>query len=296
MTLWLSTVFALFAFAGNSVFCRLALLSQTIDPVTFTVIRVTSAVLMLTLITCCSLLLHGSGHALAAKRSRDIFIAIRNSGSWLQALFLFIYAIAFSVAYITLETGIGALLLFGSVQLSIVAFTIFRGEKLKLVEGLGIILAMGGFVYLLWPNLSLPSAYGTSLMILSGIAWSGYTLFGKGSKNPLLDTTANFIRALPIAVILLLLTISQVHISLDGALLAAASGAITSGIGYTVWYIALRGLSSSQAGVVQLLVPVFASLGGVLFANEPITTDFIIASLIILSGVALVTLFKERHR
>jgi drug/metabolite transporter (DMT)-like permease len=203
---------------------------------------------------------------------------------------LFTYAITFSYAYITLDTGTGALILFGAVQITMILLSLIRGNRLHLIEWLGVTLAFGGFVYLVLPGVSTPSLLGFVLMTIAGMAWGLYTLKGRGSAAPLMDTAYNFIRTLPLVGIVLLLSVQHANYSTKGIVLAILSGSIASGIGYTIWYIALDGLTATQAAVVQLFVPVIAALGGVLFVAEPITLRLSLAGLMILGGILLVVL------
>ena len=203
---------------------------------------------------------------------------------------LFVYAVTFSYAYISLDTGTGALILFGSVQLTIVLFSLISGNRLRLVEWVGIITAFAGFVYLVLPSLSTPSFRGFILMTISGVAWGTYTLRGKISQNPLDDTAFNFLRTFPFVLALLIIELNHVNFSFhQGIIFALISGAITSGIGYSVWYMAVVGLSSIQAGVVQLLVPIIAAIGGVIFAQEFISLRLIFSSILVLGGIMLIT-------
>jgi drug/metabolite transporter (DMT)-like permease len=263
------------AFAANSVLCRLALGEQTIDAASFTAIRLVSGAIVLFLI------LQLPGEANNSK----------SKSSWFAASMLFLYAISFSYAYITLDTGTGALILFGSVQLTMILITLFKGTKLHVTEWAGVLIAFSGFVYLILPGISTPSFSGFILMTLAGIAWGIYTLGGRGSINPLADTAQNFIRTLPLVIaisVIAILTNQNIHVSQKGIVLAILSGAIASGIGYTIWYAALRGLSATQAAVVQLLVPVIAAVGGVIFVSEVITSRLQLSSVMILGGILLV--------
>jgi len=274
---FLYTSIALIAFAGNSVLCRLALGDEAIDAASFTSIRLLSGIVVL-------LAIFGfmnRGKTNIAK------------GSWKGAFFLFAYAITFSYGYITLETGIGALVLFGSVQISIILINMFKGNKLHAMEWLGTFVAFAGFVYLIFPSLATPSAVGFGLMTMAGVAWGFYTLAGKGSNNPLGDTTYNFLRTLPFVLILVLFTFNDASLSTEGIWLAILSGSLASGIGYAIWYVALGSLSAIQAAVVQLLVPVIAAVGGVVFASEEITMRLVIASIVVLGGIMIVILGKQ---
>jgi len=272
----LATSFALLAFSGNSILCRLALGANTIDAASFTIIRLLSGTIMLSVI-------------LLTIRPAP---ASRSKGSWLSAAMLFLYAATFSFAYISLETGIGALILFGAVQITMILVSVITGNKLHYSEWIGISLAFAGFVYLVMPGLSAPSLSGFLLMAIAGIAWGVYTLRGRESVNPISDTAYNFLRTTPFVAILLLATIQDAHFSNIGILLAILSGALASGLGYAVWYIALRGLSITQAAIVQLLVPMIAAIGGVLFANESISLHLLIASTMVLGGILIVVMTR----
>jgi drug/metabolite transporter (DMT)-like permease len=275
-TVALTTV-ALIAFASNSVLGRAALADGGIDAASYTNIRLISGALMLYVIV----RVHGTQRRSASR------------GSWYGALMLFLYAICFSYAYITLETGTGALILFGAVQITMILSALLAGDRLHLAEWLGVVIAFGGFVYLVLPGVSAPPLVGALLMALAGVAWGLYTLKGRGSAHPLLDTAYNFIRSVPFALGAALLAVGSAHYSSQGIALAAASGALSSGLGYTVWYAALGGLSATQAAVVQLLVPVIAALGGVIFVAEPITLRLGVAAMLILGGILLVVLGRQ---
>lgn len=268
----LLTGLALIAFAANSVLTRMALAEPLLDAASFTMIRLLSGSLVLMLI----LMLRQRKQPSSSK------------GSWLSSLMLFVYAIGFSLAYLMLDTGTGALILFGMVQITMVVASLLNGQRLAGLEWLGIGIAFTGFVYLVWPQVATPSLSGVLLMSLAGIAWGVYTLRGRGSKSPLADTAYNFTRTLPFLIVLGLLSIGQFELSYRGVLLAVLSGAIASGLGYTLWYSALTHLSATQAGVLQLLVPVIAALGGILFVSEPLTLRFTVAALLILGGIYLV--------
>lgn len=271
------TLFALLAFAGNSVLCRIALGENLIDPAGFTIIRLLSGIIILITVT-----------KMAKKKEKA-----RSNGSWLAASMLFIYAIAFSFGYVSLDTGTGALILFGAVQITMIISSLVSGNKLHYSEWLGLLIAFSGFVYLVLPNLNSPSLIGFILMTVSGIAWGFYTLVGRGSKNPLGDTTFNFLRTSPFLLVLIIFILKDFNITPEGILLAVLSGALASGVGYFVWYIALGGLSVTQAAVVQLFVPIIAALGGVLFTNEHITQRLIESSILVLGGILAVILGKR---
>ena len=268
------TGMALIAFAANSVLGRLALGDNTIDASSFTAVRLLSGAIVLFAIT----------------RFRRNATVSDTRGSWPAGLMLFLYAVTFSFAYITLDTATGALILFGSVQITIILLSLISGNRLHLSEWLGVGIAFGGFVYLFLPDISTPSITGFVLMAMAGVAWGFYTIRGRGSQKPLLDTAYNFIRTAPLAILLLIGTMRNMHYSTEGILLAVLSGAVASGIGYSIWYAALGGLSATQSAVVQLSVPVIAALGGVIFVSEPITLRLTLAGSMILGGILLVIL------
>ncbi len=205
---------------------------------------------------------------------------------------LFLYAITFSYAYNSLDTGTGALILFGSVQITMILLSLVSGTRLHLTEWIGVTMAFTGFVYLILPGVTAPSTTGFFLMSTAGIAWGIYTLKGRDSKNPLMDTGYNFFRTIPLVILLIIITINNAKFSSEGIFLAVVSGGITSGIGYTIWYIALGGLSSTQAAVLQLSVPVIAAFGGVIFVSEAITFRLTISAIMVLGGVLMVVLGK----
>lgn len=291
----LSTLIALFAFAGNSVLCRLALQGQSIDATSFTILRLLSGAITLLLIVRISNLYRDN----LAKRKitsqrleRDPALASARA-TWLSAFMLFAYAASFSYAYIMLDAGLGALILFGCVQLSMITVSIIQKQPLTWIKYFGIASAFMGLVYLVNAQSTLSdvsfSLFGFGLMVVSGVAWAGYTLLGKGSSVPLLDTSANFSKSLVFAVPLCsVYLLFDFELSPTGIWLSIASGAITSGLGYAIWYYALNGLNAVQAGVVQLLVPVIAAFGGLLWIGEAITLELIIAQAVILGGIALV--------
>lgn len=277
----LYTLFALLAFAGNSVLCRLALAPNTEDPLlidahSFTIIRLLSGIITLALI-------------LVFTQGKN---TNKSRGSWIGGFALFIYAAGFSYAYITLETGTGALVLFGAVQLTLIGISLFNGNRLAHIEWLGLITAFVGFVYLVLPNVTSPSITGFFIMTLAGIAWGVYTYKGMGVENPLAETSFNFFRTLPMVIILALVFVSSLSVSTQGALLAIASGVITSAIGYTIWYMALKHLHPTLASVSQLTVPVIAAFGGLIFVNEPLTLRLIISTSLILGGIALIVFYR----
>ena len=262
------------AFAANSVLNRLALQTTPLDAATFTAVRLGSGALMLGLV--------------AWARHRPVFTA----GSWPSAAALFVYAAAFSFAYTVLRAGTGALLLFGVVQLTMVGYGVWRGERFSGVQTLGLMAALGGLVYLVLPGLSAPPLGPALLMALAGAAWGVYSLRGRGSRDPAAVSAGNFVRTVPLAaaLVLLVLLLPGTNLRVDGlgAVYAVLSGALTSGLGYLVWYAALPSLKATSAATVQLSVPVLAALGGVLLLGEPITLRLAVASLLILGGIALI--------
>lgn len=272
------TVLALVAFAANSVLCRLALGVNAIDASSFTVIRLLSGALVL--LTILKLSSHNKG--------------VTSRGNWVSGGMLFVYAITFSFAYITLDTGTGALILFGSVQLTMILASICSGLRLHITEWLGIFIAFTGLVYLVLPGVSTPSLTGFILMTLAGIAWGVYTLKGRGSSDPLADTSWNFLRTMPLVIILAIFTMANAQLSFDGILLAVFSGAIASGIGYTIWYAALAGLTTTQAAVVQLSVPVIAAFGGVIFVEEAVSLRLTLSAGMILGGILLAIMGRRQ--
>jgi drug/metabolite transporter (DMT)-like permease len=268
-----STGFALIAFAANSVLCRLALGDGAIDPAAFTVLRLLSGSLVLFIISGC--LRPGK---------------ISSKGSWSGGLMLFLYAASFSYAYVSLDTGTGALILFGAVQITMIAVALIAGTHLRATEWLGLVIAFIGLVYLILPGVTTPTAIGFILMVLAGIAWGIYSLQGRNSQNPFTDTAYNFIRTVPFVALLTLFSIKDMYYTPEGIGLALLSGGITSAIGYTIWYMALGNLSAIQAGVVQLSVPVIAALGGVVFVGEAITLRLTISAAMVLGGILIVNL------
>ena len=287
-----STFLALVAFAANSILCRLALVQDgsdsLIDPTSFTLVRLVSGALMLLIL--CLFYRDSGGDQTATSRFKQVW----QSGSWSAAVALFIYALGFSYAYVSLATGIGALILFGAVQITLILLSFINGHRMKWLEWVGLAVAFSGFVYLVMPTLSTPSAIGFVLMACAGIAWGVYTWKGKKVTKALFATTSNFIRSLPFLVLALVLVGFQLDISLEGFWLAVASGALMSGMGYAIWYAVLAHMSASVAAVLQLLVPILATLGGVLFANEAVTLHLILASAAVLGGVLVVLIGKKK--
>lgn len=279
MRLALLTLLVLIAFAGNSVLARLALSGSDIGPWGFSLIRFVSGALILLILS----------------RPKVSWRA----GRWPAALALCVYAVFFSFAYLKLATGTGALLLFASVQLTMLATAFSRGERLSLIQVLSLILAMGGLVYLLAPGAEAPSPFGAVLMALSGIGWGAYSVLGKGAGNALARTAGNFSRAAILLVILtplVLWVLPETTPGTSGIFLAVISGTVTSGLGYALWYYVLRDLSVTAASISQLSVPVIAAIGGALFVFEPVTLSFAVACSIVLIGVGLATIKMPKPR
>jgi drug/metabolite transporter (DMT)-like permease len=265
------TAGALVAFAANSLLCRLALGAAQIDAASYTSLRLVSGAAALWLI------LALSGRSSSAKKA----------GNWVSAAMLFLYAVAFSFAYLTLDVGTGALILFGAVQATMILVGFIEGHRPHSLEWVGLVTAFAGLVYLVSPGISAPAPLGSLLMAVAGVAWGIYSLRGRASGDPVAVTAANFACAVPFAVVTSLLMLPDFQITARGAWLAAASGALASGMGYVVWYAALKGLTTTRAAILQLSVPVFAAIGGVLFLSEDITYRLVISSIAILGGVAV---------
>ncbi len=293
----LYTIIALIAFAANSLFCRMALAEGYIDAWSFTIIRLLSGAICLSIIMgVYSYNLRRKDLTLNNPQNKAI---LKDKGSWLSSLSLVVYALCFSIAYVELDTGTGALILFSAVQLTMIGWGIYKKEQLSALQWMAFIVAVAGFVYLMLPSAAVPSVLAATLMAVSGVAWGIYSIRGKTCVSPLRATGFNFIRSL--VAIPLLLIIGMVYlksmplstISIEGILLACASGAIASGMGYSVWYMAMPLLKSTQAAVVQLCVPVLAAILGVVFLSEQLTLPFILASAVILGAVLVFILNKK---
>lgn len=276
---------AMIAFAANSLFCRIALTETAIDAASFTTIRLLSGAVTLFILWS---LLNYRQHKESAEEKKKL------GGSTWSALALFIYAAGFSFAYIDLSAATGALLLFGAVQLTMIGYGLYKGERLNAVQLIALALAVIGMLVLLLPGASSPSLSGAVLMTVAGIAWGVYSLRGRSAQNAHQDTSGNFIRAVPLAVLLSLLWIENSQLDQNGVVLAIASGALASGIGYAVWYAVVPFLSAASAAILQLSVPPLTALGAVLFLDEAITLRFALASVTILGGVAVFIVSKNR--
>lgn len=275
----LLTGVAMVAFAANSVLCRMALAPAAIDPASFTSLRMVSGAVVLWFL---------------ARITRPGKAA--RGGSWEGGAYLFLYAITFSFAYMSLSAGTGALLLFGSVQIAMIAWALVAGERPRPGRWIGMVIALAGFVYLVLPGVTAPSPAGAALMTTAGIAWAFYSLRRRGHGDPLPETAGNFARAAPMALVVSVILASRAHVSIEGALLAVTSGALASGLGYVVWYAALRGLTASGAAISQISVAPIATLGGILFLGEALSGRIIIASVLILGGIALALLSRSAPR
>lgn len=265
------TLVTLFAFAGNSILARMALRDGAIDPVAFTSIRLASGAFVLCLIV------------LARSRS----LAPLRPFKWQPAAALFAYAIAFSLAYVWLDAGAGALLLFSAVQATMIGASILRGDHPGRMQWLGIVAALAGLGWLLAPGSTAPPLAGALLMLVSGVFWGLYSLLGQGETDPVAATTRNFLLTVPLAALLVLVPSGFELLTTTGVALAVLSGTLTSGLGYVIWYAALRDLTTTIAAIVQLAVPVIAAIGGVALMGEVLTLRLALASALILGGIYL---------
>lgn len=273
------TVLALLAFAANSLLCRLALGGALIDAASFTTVRLAAGAITLALIVAPRWRAHG-----------------RAKADWRAVAMLFAYMAFFSFAYLTLSAGTGALILFGAVQLTMLIIGLRNGERFPTLSWVGLALAFLGLVYLVSPGLTAPDPLGAALMTIAGIAWGCYSLLGRGAADPIEATANNFILSVPLAIAVSLLFINRLHGSWEGIALAATSGAITSGLGYVIWYAALRRLTATRAAVVQLAVPVIAACGGVILLSEAITMRLLLASVATLGGIWIVMLQRSANK
>ncbi|MDF7799003.1 DMT family transporter [Pontiellaceae bacterium B1224] len=277
MTIFL-TILSLIAFAANSLLARLALAEGTIDPLSFTAFRLFGG--MLVLVPISRILFHEKPQA---KQKRV----------WISGLALFGYALAFSFGYVTISAGTGTLILVGAVQVSMLGWALFRGEQINLFKWMGMLIALAGLVYLLSPGMAAPDPAGAALMLVSGTAWGIYSIRGRGAKSPISMTATNFTYASLLVLIVVAVGFQSLEISHRGVWIALLSGGFTSGLGYVIWYRALRNLSTTTASIAQLLIPVLAAIGGILFLGEHLSQRLIIASALILGGVGL-SIVKKR--
>lgn len=272
------TLVTMLCFAGNSVLCRLALRQSSLDAASFTSVRVLAGALVL------ALLVHARQRLYHPPANGHTALG----GNWLSALALFVYASAFSFSYTHLSTGLGALLLFGAVQVSMILTGLWQGERLNVWQTLGLIVALAGVASLLAPGLDAPPLASALLMLSSGVAWGVYSLRGRGAADPSGDTAGNFLRAIPMSLLLSAAYLGQQQFDGLGLLYAVLSGAVTSGMGYALWYAVLPQLTRTRAAAVQLSVPVLASLAGAVFVSEPLTLSLLLMSGMVMGGIALV--------
>jgi drug/metabolite transporter (DMT)-like permease len=270
------TCAALAAFAANSILCRQALGGSAIDAASFSTIRLASGAATLLL------LLRFSGRPVSDCR-----------GSWVSGGLLTLYAVSFSFAYLSLSTGTGALILFGSVQATMILSGLRAGERPQLPEWSGLALALGGLVFLVFPGLTAPPPAESALMALSGIAWGFYSLRGRGGGDPAVVTAGNFLRSVPLVFAISLVMLPQLHLSPLGIILAVLSGSLASALGYILWYAALPMMSATLAATVQLAVPILAAAGGVVFVSEEVSLRLLFAGAAILGGVGMAVLGRR---
>ncbi|PMG35475.1 hypothetical protein BCU97_02010 [Vibrio splendidus] len=286
------TFITLVAFAANSVLCRWALMDQTIDPLSFSIVRILSGALTLLIL----LTLSSKSKRVLANSTTSVYTKFKSQFQFTSILSLLVYMFGFSFAYLELGAGLGALVLFVAVQFTMIAAHLFSGNRMSSLEWCGCLLSVAGLVYLLMPTESTrsPDLVSIILMSLAGVGWGVYTLAGKKSSNALQSTTANFgFSSLVILAGISVLTVipnalSQVSITEQGLIYAVISGSVASGVGYSLWYYVVKKLNTVVASIAQLSVPVIATLGGVLLLSEPVTMQFIISSTVILLGISLV--------
>lgn len=277
----LLTVLSLLAFAGNSILCRLALKDTQIDAASFNTIRLISGAMMLWLIV--------------TWQARGKFAISPSKHSFFSALSLFVYAATFAFAYVNLSAATGALLLFGSVQFTMIAYAIWHGERLTPLQIIGLSLAVSGVIFLLLPNSTTPPIFDAMLMATAGIAWGAYSILGKYAPHPTKTAAQSFILSLPFTLVLSLLFIESINLDNQGVVYAVISGAITSGLGYALWYRVLPRLKSTVAASAQLSVPAITAIGGAFFVGEAITYQLMFITIVILGGIALVTFAKPKQ-
>ncbi len=273
-----ATAAALVGFAANTLLCRAALGERAIDAWSFTAARLCAgAVVLWLLVRASSPRASGTG------------------GSWASAFALFAYAATFSLAYLRLGAGIGALVLFGAVQATMIGWSIREGTRPTRSEWVGLAIALAGLAWLKWPGASAPDAFGLLLMVLAGVAWGAYSLRGRGSRSPLAATADNFARSVPFALVGLTLQWSHTQVSARGVWLAIVSGALASGLAYSLWYLALPALGAMRAALLQLLVPVLAAIGGIVLLGERLDARLAVAGPLILGGVAIAVLLRSKR-
>ena len=281
MRVLILTSAAMIAFASNSLLCRAALKQTRIDAASFTSVRIFSGAIVLCLV-------------MTLRRMIQAMQNVGIGGNWTSAIALLLYAAGFSFAYVAVGAGTGALLLFGAVQATMILWGLHKGERLRAIQILGLVVAMTGLVVLLFPGLSAPPVFGSILILGAGVAWGVYSLRGKREKNPVAATTGNFVRAVPFAAAVSIVFLRWLDLDRAGVIYAVISGAVTSGLGYVIWYSVLPNLKAASAATVQLSVPVLAAAGGILLLGEPLTLRYLLASIAVLGGIALVILEKNR--
>ena len=276
-TAWL-TLLSMIAFAGNSLLCRMALGNGLIDAVSFSSIRLYSGALCLLLV-------------LLPKWQQQK----TEQTNWRTVAALFVYVVFFSYGYVSLSAGTGVLILFVAVQLIMFSVAFRRGERFTLPAWAGLVTSSAGIIYLVSPGVTAPDPLGALCMLVAGIGWAAYSVIGSGGSEPGIATARNFIGAVPLAIAMQLLFINSAAITPTGFALAVVSGAVTSGLGYIIWYKALRGLSVGFAAVTQLAVPILVVAGGAVFLGEELTTRLGIASVVTIGGIAVVLRSREPH-
>ena len=291
MQLFLLTALTMIAFAANSVLARLALAENDMSAGDYSLVRLAFGAAMLVVLS-------------QGRNALRFSQVLKSGGTWASSVALLVYVVGFSFAYLALDTGMGALILFACVQATMIGWGLIKGNRPSMLEWLGIIIAFSAFVYLVSPGLEAPNPLGTVLMVAAGIAWGIYSLRGAGSTNALADTAGNFLRAtlvmIPLAVGLSawqsgsLNAIASQDYTLFGFAMAAISGAVTSGLGYALWYRCLPQLSTTRAAIVQLSVPAIATLGGIIFAGEDATLRLLLCSALILGGIAIAISARQK--
>lgn len=282
MSTYLLGLGALIAFAANSVLCRIALHTTTIDPASFTTLRIISAAGFL------SLLVVFRSVTSTTPAKHNTLAYLWQQGTWPGVFALFAYAALFSFAYIELTAATGALILFGWVQFTMLAVGFYQGARFSLLQWIGFSIAVAGVLALFLPSATQPDMFSAILMAGAGIAWGIYSLLGKGVQQPLLMTQGNFLKSVPLTLLLSIVLISSWSIDTTGVLLALASGILASGVGYAIWYAVLPKIQATEAATMQLSVPVIATLGGVVLLHEPLTLVFVLSACAILGGIFLV--------
>jgi len=268
--LFLLSALTILFFSLNSIFCKAALQSDSIDPYSFSFFRLLFGVITLFLIS--------------------LFINKKNTldlkSNWLNGFFLFLYAICFSFSYISLDAGLGALILFAVVQITMVLFAFIKKEKFGLKKLLGISLALFGLFFLLYPSKDFSiSTFHFILMVISGIGWAFYTLLGRSSTNAIKDTSNNFFKAFIITIFFVLFFIDDLNVTSTGLFWAFLSGSIASGLGYSIWYFVLKDLKIVTASVLQLLVPIISIFISIIFLDEKLTISLLVSTILVLGGI-----------